>query len=106
MRHNESVDSYIARVRNIASKSASLGQKISDREIVYHIVRGLSAKYENVAAVLRPQRNATLDDIYQALREEERILPKVNTGRNNLMLEDDKAYRLKAHPPKRGINWE
>ncbi|UYV77939.1 hypothetical protein LAZ67_15002938 [Cordylochernes scorpioides] len=39
MRNNEGIEAYITRARNIASRSANLGQPISPREMVYHVVR-------------------------------------------------------------------
>ncbi|UYV70659.1 hypothetical protein LAZ67_8000192, partial [Cordylochernes scorpioides] len=71
MRNNEGIEAYITRARNIASRSANLGQPISPREMVYHVVRGLLPKFENIAAVLRPQRSASLEEVFQALQEEE-----------------------------------
>ncbi|UYV74635.1 hypothetical protein LAZ67_12000343 [Cordylochernes scorpioides] len=40
MRNNEGIEAYISRARNIASRSANLGQPISPREMVYHVVKG------------------------------------------------------------------
>ncbi|UYV80109.1 hypothetical protein LAZ67_18001721 [Cordylochernes scorpioides] len=63
MRNNEGIEAYITRARNIASRSANFEHPISPREMVYHVVRGLLPKFENIAAVLRPQRSASLEEV-------------------------------------------
>ncbi|UYV76012.1 hypothetical protein LAZ67_13002147, partial [Cordylochernes scorpioides] len=40
MKNNESINKYMARAKNIASQSSSLGHQISQRELAFHIVRG------------------------------------------------------------------
>ncbi|UYV69363.1 hypothetical protein LAZ67_6003328 [Cordylochernes scorpioides] len=40
MKNNESINEYMARAKNIASQSSSLGHQISQRELAFHIVRG------------------------------------------------------------------
>ena len=71
MQSNESVSEYITRAKDIASRSATLGYPIEQREVSYHVVRGIHPKLEKVATVLRTQRNLKLEEIQQALLEEE-----------------------------------
>ncbi|UYV78766.1 hypothetical protein LAZ67_16002681 [Cordylochernes scorpioides] len=71
MKNNESINEYMARAKNIASQSSSLGHQISQRELVFHIVRGIHPRLEKIAVVLRTRRELTLDEIRQSLREEE-----------------------------------
>lgn len=99
MRGNESVNEYFARVKNIASRSAALGYPMSDREIVYHLVRGVHPKLEKAAMVLRPQRSATLEQVRQTLNEEEeRLQNSENKQENNNGGYNEKAYKVtKGH---------
>ena len=55
MNAKESINDYIVRAKNIASRSASIGFPIEGREVVYHVVRALHERFEKVAAVLRAQ---------------------------------------------------
>ncbi|XP_015438721.1 PREDICTED: uncharacterized protein LOC107193730 [Dufourea novaeangliae] len=71
MNSHESVQEYITRAKNIASRSAALGQIISDSELTFHVVRGIHPKMEKTASVLRTQRSLTIEEIEQALSEEE-----------------------------------
>ncbi|UYV84441.1 hypothetical protein LAZ67_X002182 [Cordylochernes scorpioides] len=68
---NETVDEYITKAKNIASRSSSLGHKFFLRELSFHIVRGIHPKYENIAIVSRSKREAKIEEIQQTLREEE-----------------------------------
>ncbi|XP_011861117.1 PREDICTED: uncharacterized protein LOC105558171 [Vollenhovia emeryi] len=76
---------YIARARGLASKCKGLGVNISDRELVYYVVRGLNGKFNRIRNTLKTQRDKRLDDILEDLREEERELS--NQKKNN-----DAAY--------------
>ncbi|UYV72012.1 hypothetical protein LAZ67_9001549, partial [Cordylochernes scorpioides] len=101
MRNNEGIEAYITRARNIASRSANLGQPISQREMVYHVVRGLLPKFENIAAVLRPQRSASLKEVFQALQEEEMRLnsmafPKVGQYEKAFKARNDRGIQRKC----------
>ncbi|UYV76860.1 hypothetical protein LAZ67_14002239 [Cordylochernes scorpioides] len=53
MKHNESINEYMARAKNIASQSSSLGHQISQRELAFHVVRGIHPRLEKIAVVLR-----------------------------------------------------
>ncbi|UYV79912.1 hypothetical protein LAZ67_18001028, partial [Cordylochernes scorpioides] len=91
MKDNESINEYMARAKNIASQSSSLGHQISQRELAFHIVRGIHPRLEKIAVVLRTRRELTLDEIRQSLREEEnRMNSKMNGSHSD---ENDQAYR-------------
>ncbi|UYV82668.1 hypothetical protein LAZ67_22000457, partial [Cordylochernes scorpioides] len=93
MKNNESINEYMARAQNIASQSSSLGHQISQRELAFHIVRGIHPRLEKIAVVLRTRRELTLDEIRQSLREEEnRINSKMNGSHSD---ENEQAYRSK-----------
>lgn len=93
MREDESVDAFITRAKCIGTRCASLGLDIQNRELVYHIVRGLNSRMGNLAAILRTQRSATLEEVQQALLEEESRLGKRNSRNDNGKFE--KAYKVK-----------
>ncbi|UYV76036.1 hypothetical protein LAZ67_13002273 [Cordylochernes scorpioides] len=93
MKNNESINEYMARTKNIASQSSSLGHQISQRELAFHIVRGIHPRLEKIAVVLRTRRELTLDEIRQSLREEEnRMNSKMNGSHSD---ENEQAYRSK-----------
>ncbi|UYV83303.1 hypothetical protein LAZ67_23000451 [Cordylochernes scorpioides] len=93
MKNNESINEYMARAKNIASQSSSLGHQISQRELAFHIVRGIHPRLEKIAVVLRIRRDLTLDEIRQSLREEEnRMNFKMNGSHSD---ENEQAYRSK-----------
>ncbi|UYV77867.1 hypothetical protein LAZ67_15002623, partial [Cordylochernes scorpioides] len=93
MKNNESINEYMARAKNIASQSSSLGHQISQRELAFHIVRGIHPRLEKIAVVLITRRNLTLDEIRQSLREEEN---RMNSGMNGSHSdENEQAYRSK-----------
>lgn len=89
MREDERVEEFIIRTKSLATKCASLGLSIKDRELVFYVVRGLNSKLDNIAAILRPQRSATLEDIQQVLSEEETRLDKARKGKF------EQAYKAK-----------
>ncbi|UYV80925.1 hypothetical protein LAZ67_19002198 [Cordylochernes scorpioides] len=93
MKNNESINEYMARAKNIASQSSSLGHQISQRELAFHVVRGIHPRLEKIAVVLRTRRDLTLDEIRQSLREEEnRMNSKMNGSHSD---ENEQAYRSK-----------
>lgn len=102
MEINETIKAYITRARNIASRSASLGKTISTREIVYHVVRGISYKLEKVGSVLRAQKGLSLEEVEQILSEKETRQTKdgdikyyTNKGK------DEKAYKMTGNYKKK-----
>lgn len=80
---------YVARARGLASKCKALGVNISDRELVYYVVRGLNGKFNRIRNTLKTQRDKKLDDILEDLREEEREL--INQKKSN-----DAAYTARG----------
>ncbi|UYV76806.1 hypothetical protein LAZ67_14002076, partial [Cordylochernes scorpioides] len=59
VKNNESINEYMARAKNIASQSSSLEHQISQRELEFHIVRGIHPRLEKIAVVLRTRRDLT-----------------------------------------------
>ncbi|GBM62170.1 Retrovirus-related Pol polyprotein from transposon TNT 1-94 [Araneus ventricosus] len=68
---NELANDYIARARDIVTKCHSLGLDVSFRELVYYTVRGLKGKFAKVRDILKTQRDKSIDEVLEILREEE-----------------------------------
>ena len=96
MQKNESVVEYIIRAKSIASRSASIGHPFEDRELSYHVVRGVHSRFEKVAVVLRAQRLLNLEDVQQVLEEEERRINQETSSKEHGSQsdpKDEKAYK-------------
>lgn len=68
---------------------------------MFHVVRGLHPKFEPIAAVLRPQRGMSLDEVYQNLREEEVRINSRNGKFSSITEKPDSAFRTMEHQGKR-----
>ncbi|GFV81850.1 retrovirus-related Pol polyprotein from transposon TNT 1-94 [Trichonephila clavipes] len=55
----------------MSSKCHSLGLDVSPRELIYHTVRGLNEKFSKVCDILKTQREKSMKEVLQILREEE-----------------------------------
>ncbi|KAK2577602.1 hypothetical protein KPH14_012832 [Odynerus spinipes] len=107
MQNSETVNEYIGRIRSIQARSATLGQVIPEREITYHAVRGIHYKFDRIAAALRAQRGIMLEEIQQALKEEEGFMrPGTINGQNVQMdtYRNEKAYRATRDVRRGGNN--
>ncbi|KAF8789914.1 hypothetical protein HNY73_007816 [Argiope bruennichi] len=71
MKSNESANDYVVRARGIATKNHSLGLDVTPRELVYYRVRRLKGKYSKVREIFNTQRDKSMDEILEILREEE-----------------------------------
>ncbi|GFW37496.1 retrovirus-related Pol polyprotein from transposon TNT 1-94 [Trichonephila clavipes] len=71
MKNGEPVGHYIARAWGISTKCHSFGLDVSLRELVYHTVRELNGKFSRVRDILKTQREKTMQEVLQILREEE-----------------------------------
>lgn len=76
MLDNETVNEYISRARGLAVKCGSAGLNISERQLVYNVVRGLHNKFNQIREILKTQRDKRLDEVLEILREKEREIPK------------------------------
>lgn len=72
MLDNETVNEYISRARGLGVKCVSAGLNVSERQLVYNVVRGLHKKYDQIREILKTQRDKKLDEILEILREKER----------------------------------
>jgi hypothetical protein len=61
MSDKETAADYVGRARNLASKCKSLSINITDRELVYYVVRGLNGKFNRIRSTLKTQRDKKLD---------------------------------------------
>ncbi|XP_043263816.1 uncharacterized protein LOC122404031 [Colletes gigas] len=87
MNNGELVKDYITRAKNIVSRSASIGYPIEDREVTYHLERGLHTKYKRVVIVLRAQRSLKLE-------AEECRVSRETEGQAAGNSRDGKVYRM------------
>ncbi|GFX65244.1 retrovirus-related Pol polyprotein from transposon TNT 1-94 [Trichonephila clavipes] len=71
MENGETAGDYIARARGISTKCHSLGLNVPPRELVYHTVGGLNGKFSKVRDILKTQREKTMEEVLQILRDEE-----------------------------------
>ncbi|GBN18731.1 hypothetical protein AVEN_77588-1 [Araneus ventricosus] len=67
----EKIWDYIARARGLATKCASLGLDVTERELEFYVVRGLTGRYAKLREILKTQREKSIDDLLEILREEE-----------------------------------
>ncbi|GBM08987.1 Retrovirus-related Pol polyprotein from transposon TNT 1-94 [Araneus ventricosus] len=69
----EKISDYIARARGLATKCASLGLDVTELELAFYVVRGLIGKYAKIREILKTQREKSIDDLLEILREEETL---------------------------------
>ncbi|GBN02386.1 hypothetical protein AVEN_19003-1 [Araneus ventricosus] len=69
----EKISDYIARERGLATKCASLGLDVTERELAFYVVRMLTGKYAKIREILKTQREKSIDDLLEILREEETL---------------------------------
>jgi len=72
MGERESVSDYIARARGLVTKCASLGLEVSFRELAYYTVRGINNQYKDIREILKTQRDKSLEEIQEILKEKEK----------------------------------
>ncbi|UYV77448.1 hypothetical protein LAZ67_15001048 [Cordylochernes scorpioides] len=82
----------LASYNTINSLRTMLMREEEALEIVYHAVRGLLPRFETIATVLRLQRSSSLEEVFQALQEEEMRLHSV--GSNDGYSRIRKSYRI------------
>ncbi|GBM50320.1 hypothetical protein AVEN_9077-1 [Araneus ventricosus] len=64
----EKISDYIARARGLATKCASLGLDVTERELAFYVVRGLTGKYAKIHEILKTQREKSIDDLLETLQ--------------------------------------
>ncbi|KAF8778536.1 hypothetical protein HNY73_015250 [Argiope bruennichi] len=79
MKNNESANDYVARARGIATKCHSLGLDVTLRELVYYTVRELKGKFSKIREILKTQRDKSMDEILEILREENTCYSSTST---------------------------
>ncbi|XP_032687577.1 uncharacterized protein LOC116851849 [Odontomachus brunneus] len=84
MEEKETVSNYIARARGLATKCASLGLNVTPRELVYYTVRGINNQHKDIREILKTQREKSLEEIHEILKELQRKNDKrcYNCGRS------------------------
>jgi len=82
----ETVNNYIA--RGLATKYASLSLNVTPRELVYYTVRKINNQYKDIREILKTQREKSLEEIYEILKERE----KESQRRGNHLRETENVY--------------
>lgn len=72
MQNNETVSKYISCARGLAIKCTSAGLNISERQLVYNMVRELHNKFTRVRKILKTQREKKIDEILKIFKKKER----------------------------------
>lgn len=75
MMDNETATAYINRTRGLSVKCASAGLVVSERQLVYNVVRGLHNKFNQLRKILRTQWDKKLDEILEIIKEKEGEIP-------------------------------
>ncbi|GBN21616.1 hypothetical protein AVEN_247401-1 [Araneus ventricosus] len=73
LREKEKISDYIARARDLATKCVSLCLDVTERELAFYVVRGLTGKYARIREILKTQREKSIHDLLETLREEETL---------------------------------
>lgn len=95
----ETATEYISRARGLAIKCDAAGMVISERQLVYNVVRGLHNKFSHVREILKTQRDKKLEEVLEILKEKERDLQKKN-GSGNGNGDQENAYAARDRSRK------
>ncbi|GJZ81568.1 retrovirus-related pol polyprotein from transposon TNT 1-94 [Tanacetum coccineum] len=60
MKHNESVQEYLARISSIVSQMRSYGEKVTDEIVVTKVLRSLDPKFDHVVAAIEESKDLSL----------------------------------------------
>ena len=60
MKHNESVQEYLARVSSIVSQMRSYGEKVTDETVVTKVLRSLDPKFDHVVAAIEESKDLSI----------------------------------------------
>ena len=71
MKVNVSANDYIAHARGLSTKCRSLGQEIFSKDLVYYTSWELKGKFSKIREILKTQREKSIDEILEILRQEE-----------------------------------
>ncbi|XP_077259086.1 uncharacterized protein LOC143895669 [Temnothorax americanus] len=99
MTDDETVNEYISRARGLAVKCNAAGLPISDRQLVYNVVRGLHHRFSQTREILKTQKEKRLDEVQEILKEKERELQTKNAGTSNTDSQE-KAYMARDRKKK------
>lgn len=94
MNDNETTNEYFSRARGLAVKCASTGLPISERQLVYNVVRGLHNKYSQVRKILKTQRDRKMDEILEVIEEKERERCRTRITLETMVIQE-RAYLAK-----------
>lgn len=77
MGHNEPLTKYVARAKDIQTQLLAAGHEVSDQEVTWHLLDGLTEKFETIVTVLETTATTdmSLDDILPKLLQVEQRNP-------------------------------
>ena len=93
MKHNESVQEYLARVSSIVSQMRSYGEKVTDETVVTKVLRSLDPKFDHVVAAIEESKDLSVfsfDELMGSLQAHE-----VRINRSTIR-EEEKAFQIKG----------
>nr|GEW03870.1 retrovirus-related Pol polyprotein from transposon TNT 1-94 [Tanacetum cinerariifolium] len=68
MKHNESVQEYLAQVSSIVSQMRSYGEKVTDEAVVAKVLRSLDPKFHHVVAAIEESKDLSVFSFNELLR--------------------------------------
>lgn len=68
MLDDETVTDYMSRARGLSVKCNEAGMVISERQLVYNVVRGLHPRFGQIREILKMQREKKLDEMLEILK--------------------------------------
>jgi hypothetical protein len=65
---NMSAEKYFAKMKVLASELAAVGKPLDDDELIWYMLHGLGADYNNVKTAVRANPSTSLTDLYSQLQ--------------------------------------
>ena len=99
MNENESVDGFIARIKDLKDKLGSIGEKVSDSDLVTLTLNRMTDEYQTFISGLSAREKApSFDELIAILLQEEERRQNLKTQSNDLALMAKKRqHRGKQH---------
>lgn len=97
---NETASEYVS-AKELSVKCNEAGLNVSERQLVYNVVKGWHQRFSQIRKILKTQREKKLDEVSEIVREKERELQKRHSSDTNNDSQE-KAYvardRQKKNP--------
>nr|GEX87700.1 UBN2 domain-containing protein [Tanacetum cinerariifolium] len=106
MKHNESVQDFLARVSSVVSQMKAYGDKISDEIVVAKVLRSLPAKFDHVVAAIEESKDLStfsFDELMGSLQAHKARINRSNThGEERAFQTRGESESLNQHVRGRG----